>query len=281
MSFEARGRLPGTFETLRFPILAAVIVAVGIAALAALAALPDGEPPRDLALGSPAPSAVATPSASLSPDALASPTARALPFPWVALEPGRHGLPFFASGGPWAAEAWIRLTVPDGWAANANGMMLERYPLGGPTLSLSVHAVRRVATDLCDPAAPFVEVGPGVQDLMAALSSMRGVSRTGPTDVTVGGHPATRIALTVSADCPGPERRWVWEDVEPRRLGIDREGGSVSVIGVDLGGARVVIAVHGRGASSLDVAEMRRIVDSIEFDEPSREVRTSGALTPP
>jgi hypothetical protein len=129
--------------------------------------------------------------------------------------------------------------------------------------------VTRVVTDVCAAKRSFVEVGPTVEDLTTALANQAGVERSGPTDVMLGGHPATRFVLTIPGSCPGPGEGhliWVAGAMQPGFWLLD--GGTATIYVVDVNGDRLVIASHNRGSSAKDLAQLDAIIASIDI-EPS------------
>ena len=123
----------------------------------------------------------------------------------------------------------------------------------------------------------LVSVGTSVDELVNALVSQKGRNVSGPTDVTVGGFPAKRIALTVPADldigtaCGG--NLHFWPDPGPNESGGLPgfvPGGTDTVYIVDVDGQRLVlVARNNPTASAQDVAELQALVDSIHIDAPT------------
>lgn len=174
-------------------------------------------------------------------------------------------------------DAEITITLPAGWWATDGGAGISRTARQDqePVVLLRVHAVVQVDADVCSLSAPLADVGPTAPDLTAALIAQRGRTSSGPTTVTVAGYAASRLVLTVSGGCPGPDGKRVWVDDPARVVPASRElawnssgfyllpGGTGTVYVVNAAGERVVITTLVQGASAQDVVELENIVASI------------------
>jgi hypothetical protein len=211
-----------------------------------------------------------------SPGSVATPSALPSALPVVggiprsgAIEPGRY---MFRSGPP-----RVLFTVPEGWISQDDdsqlsdgGRMISRYNLsgGGPTLVMSVHDVTHIKANACvgEFNVEWVEVGPAAEDLTAALLSLEGLQRSGPTDVTLGGYPAKKIDLVFPSSCPGPEGTLIWADGETTYgFWLLKDGMGTAYV-VDVNGDRVVITTFDRGASASDLAKLDAIIASIDIE---------------
>ena len=202
------------------------------------------------------------------------------------IEPGTYELGWPL--GP--VDARVRVTVPSGWAwigSPATTIYKDRGRLFGFPVDLGVHAVSRVVTSVCatdasagDAGPQFVEVGPTVDELVAALAGIDGVRWTGPTDVAVGGHPAKLLQVTWSAtECEGPTRRWLW--LGDAGAFFVEDGVSASVYVLDVDGDRLVITTEVRGPRARDVAELAGVLDSLEIErDPGTGDRATRAPAP-
>jgi hypothetical protein len=259
---DDRARVP-----VRYVKLAIAVGTVAVVAVVGISLLPAG---REVTASDPAVSPSRPPSPARSPSS--SPAAATDPGPLsMAIEPGRYSIPW--------PQMRIHLTMPAGWSSANNGTGITRHPLDGPgpTLTLTVHAVTRVRTDVCSATRPLVEVGPTVEDLTTALANQVGIERSGPTDVVLGGHPAKKFALAPDGSCPRPEGHLVWAArvLQPGFSLLD--GGTATIYVVDVNGDRLVIASQDRGSSAEDVAQLDAIIASIEI-EPSSESTTLSVL---
>lgn len=203
-----------------------------------------------------------------------SPSSTPAPVP-TAESPLPSEIPSGSYAIPWE-HGVVHLTLPDGWTSGDDGTAITKGPVGEIALNnptLAVHAVRRVITDTC-PGGPgptddrlFQDVGPTVADLTTALMNQAGpTQRSGPEDVTVGGFPAKKFTMVlVNGACGGPEGRWLWENATGSHFGI-LAGGTATIYVVDVGGDRLVITSHERGASPEGIAQLDAIIASIEVE---------------
>jgi hypothetical protein len=270
--------------------LAAAAAAMVVVALVGINLLPTGaDVPEHGAAVTPSPARSPSPSPSATPPPSPSRAATTnTGTEYSAIDPGRYDVPW--------GQGRIRLTMPAGWlSANAGfgwcsarscllpqgGTTITKHRLEalGPTLSLSLaHDVESITlrvrgcADLADlrtlNAAP---VGPTVDDLSTALANQTGGRRSGPVDVTLGGHPARRFVLTMPAlvggTCRSPQGHEIWANATTYGFTIPEEGTGTVYI-VEVNGERLVITSLDRGASAEDLAQLEAIIASIEI-EPS------------
>ncbi|MBA2634324.1 MAG: hypothetical protein H0U86_15225 [Chloroflexi bacterium] len=126
-------------------------------------------------------------------------------------------------------------------------------------------------------------VGPTVEDLATALLDQVGRNASPPTDVVVGGYPATRIELSVPADLDiatcdnGYYRDWLQEgELHSRNPDLDSvdpsnvlfRSGQVNVVYIlDVEGARIVVNTwHMPGSSEANLAELEAILSSVSIE---------------
>ncbi len=125
--------------------------------------------------------------------------------------------------------------------------------------------------DYADPCARLLSppVGSSAADLAAAVSTAPGTELlTGPSNVTLGGRPAKRVALTVRKDVGcDPGFFYTWRDVYGGALWPKtRVGDTIRVWIVDLHGARLFIEAETTKEPSYLEPEVQRIVESIRFE---------------
>ena len=198
-------------------------------------------------VGGPAPSATeaARPAATPPPD-LNEQEGR--------LEPGRYTVT--------VADHRITLAVPAGWTKN---VVDSAVWTASSEARASFAQLTELNVDPCQPDLGQVEpaIGPGVDDLAAALVELPGVEATS-TDVTLAGVGGIRVDVTVPAafgDCIADGGEAMLNSVAPLEPGLH----SFWILDVD--GARVVIhAVERTNASDREAAELRQIVESVEID---------------
>jgi hypothetical protein len=126
--------------------------------------------------------------------------------------------------------------------------------------------------DYADPCARLLSppVGPSAADLAAAVSVAPGTKLlTGPSNVTMGGHPAKHVALTVREDVGcDPGFFYNWRDVYGGALwpktGV---GDTIRVWIVDVQGMRLFIEAETvKGFSRELEQEVQQLVESIRFE---------------
>jgi hypothetical protein len=113
-------------------------------------------------------------------------------------------------------------------------------------------------------------VGPSLADLARAVATARGTQLvTLPADVTVGGHPAKHVVLTVrkSSGC-GPGFFFTWRDMKVGALwGMTGVGDTIRVWLVDVEGTRLFIEAETTKQAGPELQrEIQQIVESIRFD---------------
>ena len=243
---------------LRIAASAAAVVAL-VVAVAAFGFRPSGP---GAVVNTPSPAPTATPSADQTPA------------PSVAggqlLIPVREGSVPLTAGTYIAATPFpkkITLTLPDGWYGNVGGpydVLLSRV---GPTAKVDFVILYEVYADPCHfDRGQNPLPGLGVDDLVAALTSLPGMTVTTPVDVTVGGYHGKQVTMTAPASAdgctplPGAGFR-IWE----LPLGATNDMQQVTVLDVD--GTRVVLDITGLqdGTTTL-TPEVQAIVDSIRIE---------------
>ena len=124
-----------------------------------------------------------------------------------------------------------------------------------------------------DPCATLLrpQVGPSAVDLAAAVSTAPGTMLVaGPSDVTIGGHPAKHVVLTVREDVGcHPGFFFTWEP--PFRGGAmwdtTEVGDTIRIWIVDVEGTRLFIEAETHKDAGLGLKrEIQRIVESIRFN---------------
>lgn len=230
-------QLPKPNRYAKVAMAAAVVVAVGAIGLAVLR--PAGTNTGSLANPSPFPSP--------------TPAPPRLPDTGDLLQPGRYQL---AAGFP----IGVSFDVPAGSVPCVNGPLEQS--ICSPELSFLI--VENVVADPCSDTLLDPPVGPTVDDLVEAISNLKGFQATAPIAVTVGGYPARQFEVLAPKYPTCDLRTWATPD---RINGVGRDESNVLWI-VDVDGARVLIA----GASSPGFASdetrsaFSEIVNTIQFD---------------
>lgn len=241
--------------------LAIAAAAVVVVAVAGYNLLPGGAGP-----GGPNP----TPTPTAGPTAEPSPTPTpVMTFPALySTHPG-GGKPL--APGDWVITAVeplrITITVPDGWYKGSLEWVVfpeENSP------AVAFMAVDNLYADPCDPAAGFLDPGPGpaVDDLVAALGTVPGIEASEPTSVTIDGYDGKYIVLSKPAGdarCSGGVDGALWttvgEDVPAPGPGDQRR-----IWIVDVDGTRLVVSIAGQQTAEPAVAAAAAIVNSIQIE---------------
>jgi hypothetical protein len=169
------------------------------------------------------------------------------------------------------------ITVPAGWSGGGADGTITKYAETPRELGMAPFNVTHVYTDACDSEGALTEIGPTVDDLLLALADQAGSDASVPVDVTLGGYPAKRIAMTVPADldastCRHPDAALIqiWADpAETTFFAIPADFDSPApAYMADVDGERVVFLVGNErqpAHSQDDIDELNAILDSVEF----------------
>jgi hypothetical protein len=186
------------------------------------------------------------------------------------LVPGSYYIFVTPSIGP---QEQLTFTVPAGWHARPDRYVLKNEGTPGE-VNFSSDGVTHVYEDACHSAGTLKAIGPTVDDLVRALVDQRGSQKSAPVDVTLGGHPAKRIDVSIPADLDTATCRidgiQIWADpAETDFFAMAANPtGAATVYVVDIEGTRAVaiIAAHATGASPADVAELDAILASMQIE---------------
>lgn len=186
------------------------------------------------------------------------------------LAPGRYAFAQAPSG---------RLTfdVPAGWSGDMDGAMIVKHPDQPRELSLGVWTfddfqVTQVYADACLPPDKLDPIGPGVEDLVTALSKQGSIDAV-VSDIDVAGRPAKKIVLTEPegldrASCrhgaDGPLQ--IWADSAVSNY-FALAPGYVGVAYVAVGEERLVLfGAYEQAAAPTGIAEIDGIVASMRLE---------------
>jgi hypothetical protein len=211
-----------------------------------------------------------------------SPTSTAPPAPPATLDPK-------ATPAPSTAIQQVRLNVTDG--PEALDVLVDVPPTwrrADPEPDASSSVVRgdslpptgmfvwfgTLANTYADPCGHMLrtpEVGPTVDDLIAALAETPNLTSTEPVETTLGGRPATYIELTIDDELPCPANSfYLAADENGIYYFVDAPGQVVRAWVLDVDGTRVVAwALHFPEATAEGLNEERAILDSVEFEPPN------------
>lgn len=234
-------------------INAYALLAIGVASVAVIAIAGISFLPRTASVGKP----VATPSPSPFPTPGAS--SLVLPTTSTSLSPGTYSLASFPVG--------ITFEVPEGWGACSVSAIEQSVCSTTSNSGLSFLIVDNVVADPCDGSEALLKppVGSSVDDLVSAISSLKGFEATTPQDTTVDGFDGKDFTVTAPAS-PGvcDLRTWATPD---RTNGVS--AGEVNLLLVlDVNGTRIVIAgayQPGDPNASETLSALRQIRDSVRI----------------
>jgi hypothetical protein len=139
---------------------------------------------------------------------------------------------------------------------------------------MATWVVTHVYADSCQWQGTLREVR-SVPDLITALAAQTGHATTGPSEVSLGGYPATSFEFSVPADfdvsaCDSAFIR-LWPDAGPNEdFGLPIvPGQTTTVYVVDLDGqAQLIVAARKDDSATGDVAELDQVIQSIRFEAP-------------
>jgi hypothetical protein len=235
----------------RFPIMNNKTVRYGIAAAAVLVIALVG---ANLLPGANRGSSP-TPSPTTSPTSSPRPSSLAVPF-GTPLDPGRYAL---------SEQFPVSLTfeIEESW--NACSESGTEQNLCRPDNGISFVIVENVAADPCNPDGGGLvpAVGPTVDDLVTAISSLEGFQATAPVAVTVGGFQGVEFELAAPAEAPCDGFGTWMTASRTTGMGLG-EFNLVQVI--DAGGQRLLIAASYDPSSAAYDAEVRRILESVQIE---------------
>jgi hypothetical protein len=215
-------RIPWAFPRLntsaRLALAAVVVVAVGTIGLATFR--PTGTRPGALASASPTP----------SPRSFPTPDSSGNVGP---LQTGRYALTGFPVG--------VSLEVPAGWQPCIVSA-LEQGVCAPGTLGMSPGInfliIENVVSSPCSETLRDPPVGPTVDDLVEAISSLDGFEATAPVDVVVDGYAGKKFDIAAPRPAVCDLKTWATVD---RVNGVG--AGETNILRViDVDGARVLIA---------------------------------------
>lgn len=252
-------------NTAKLALGAAAVVVVALLGIRFLA-------PGGLSVGGPGPTSTPTPTSTPIPQ----------PFP--------NGGPNLSPGSYVIDEPFpVRITfdVPEGWFswisnADVAGLLVDNgvgdggSGWGGPNFWI----VDKVYTDPCDPTSALdPPLGPSVDDLVTALTSLPGYAATAPTDITVSGFPGAQIELTAPEYGEECRDHRTWSTDSEDRAMLPGETNRLQILDVD--GVRLVIVIveyahttefeqlagipYDADAHVADLPELRQILDSVRI----------------
>lgn len=240
--------------------LAMVAAAVVVVAVIGINMLPA----RGGIVGQPAATPTPVPSPTPTPSLLATPVAGVFPLAGI-LETGRRhaisleGVPF-------------TLTVPTPeWTSNGTFGIDRSGGVGplGASFILWPDTPVGIFTDPCN-GERGPTLGASLADLAAAVAAVPGTTLvSGPTDVTVGGHPAKRVVIRIpdEIDCDATSFYLWYAPTEGDARYATAAGSTITTWIVDVDGTPVWIDGETyKGAGRGPGKEIQQVIDSIRFE---------------
>jgi hypothetical protein len=246
-------RTPDMNTFAKFAMAAATVLAV---ALVGYNLLPSDSPRGGTASASPSPS----PSVTTSPSPSPSPTELAF-FPSGPITPGTYSIVLSGKrfsvdmpGSGWFSDGSFRISTASGQAAFI-------FWTDAPT---------NVYADPCAKVPLDPPAGDTPAELAEAIASIPGTELVdGPSEATVGGHPAALVSIRIREDiacAPNEFMLWYSEDPAMGRW-PDALGDTINSWIIDVDGTNVWIdASAGRSTAPVLHAEQRQIIESIQFE---------------
>lgn len=204
-----------------------------------------------------------SPSASSAPSALQSAGPSVLPL--GADQPLTAGTYTLGDAFP----VGITFEIPAGWVSCSSGLLdmgaCKESTDTEPGSGVAFLIVDNVVADPCGPANVLLEppVGPSPDDLVAALSSLKGFEASAPMDVTLDGFDGKQFTLTAPLDAGCDLKSW---RTEGRTNGVGP--GEINVLRIlDVHGVRLVISGGYQQATSEEqLAAIQQVIESIHIE---------------
>lgn len=167
------------------------------------------------------------------------------------------------------------VTFPEGWAVQY-GHVFDRHGDTDEEFGFYAVVVDEIYTNACRGEGVPMDVGPRVDDLIAALLDQPGPRSSEPERTTLGGYPAVRIDLEVPHNLDLEKCRLadddvmglqVWYSVPADKYFVLLPHAAASVYVVDVDGQRQVFLTQvSNHASAADRAELQAVLDSIHIE---------------
>jgi hypothetical protein len=132
--------------------------------------------------------------------------------------------------------------------------------------------IGNVYPDPCHPSSGPIDppIGSTVDDLVTALTSMVGFSSTAVSDVTIDGHAGKRFEISdtidpAAAGCDDSVWLSLWDPASGGDTARVPGATTMQFWVLDVDGTRVVMFTEDYGATSSDLAEVARILESVRF----------------
>jgi hypothetical protein len=164
----------------------------------------------------------------------------------------------------------ITFSVPSGWYKGDVPFAVWNEASNS---SVAFHSPDNVFADACNPDAGQHEppIGPTVDDLVAALQGMRGVTASAPIEETLSGYAGKRVDL-IADPAAGCDENALWDFAGFR---VPGPGSHDQLQILDVDGTRLVVLSRGReGVSEVVQAQHEQIVNSVQFARVAPDAST-------
>lgn len=174
------------------------------------------------------------------------------------------------------ASAWsvadFTVTFPAGWTVQY-GHVYAQHSDQEDEFGFYAVVVDDIYADACRGETGSVKpAGASSADLVAALREQPGTEVTEPVATTLGGHPATRVDLTISKSLDlnacsfGGAGVQVWYSAPADKYLVLLPEAATTVYILDINGKRQILLTQvGNSASAADRAELQAVLDSIHL----------------
>ena len=162
--------------------------------------------------------------------------------------------------------------VPAGWVGENGGQTISKHPDENGEVGINSYIVSEIDSDSCAARFEAVPVGPLAGDLVTALTQQPGAAVSEPVDISLGGYPGQQIDLTIPRELDlgacrlGGVGLHIWEAVGGKNFVLYQDA-SASVYTADVDGNRAVFSAQWKASATADdIAELKSIIESIEFE---------------
>ena len=149
------------------------------------------------------------------------------------------------------------------WYTRQESIETGQFPTASYAWIVFTDDIGEVATDPCHGKSMPVD-GSSIDDLVAALATIPGMTAKKPVGADVGGHPAKVVELTVDPDPPCPMNQfWLYGQTSLYPNTVDS---TLKLWITEVAGKRFVIHTDQAGDNPQVEHEIQQIVDSIQFE---------------
>jgi hypothetical protein len=198
------------------------------------------------------------------PTASPAPTSQATPI--VLNTAAQLGPGDFVAGAPFLLR--VTGSIPAGWQGNVGGpYLVDLHPTAGQSGGIALAVFSKVAVDPCQYAKGFKDVtGDTVDDLVAALQAVPGITVSSPKAVTFKGYAGKSVTITspaIPSSCTlGPQGYTIWQLPLGGEFSLDsRDREQIWIL--DVGGTRLAVISQDGSMTAAQKAEAQAVLDSV------------------